>query len=157
MSLSSGQVANIMSALLGKLDTQTFAEVKRILECNITDASVPNGEPYNNIKTYSAELFNRLMESGRGIVEERPEEELLAVYMDRGKVQRLFNKVPVGGYLAAMPGIHKSKEGSSQLTISLLATDAALNILPVHLNGSIHGEEQWDNRRVMAAMDKVFL
>jgi predicted ATP-dependent Lon-type protease len=157
MSLTSTQAAQVMSALAGKVDQNTFQIVKNLLDLNLQNNDIPEGESYHNIKVYCQRLRDRLIASGKGIVTDDPEQEMLMVYMDREKVKRLFISVPEGGYLAAMPGIHTAPTGEDQLTISLLAADRNLNILDAHIQGSTHGEESWGNRNMMCNLESIFL
>lgn len=131
--------------------------VKNLLDLNLQNNDIPQGESYNNIKVYCQRLRDKLVASGRGIVTDDPEQEMLMVYMDRDKVKRLFTAVPDGGYLAAMPGIHTAASGEDQLTISLLAADRDFNILEAHIQGDTHGEESWGNRNMMCNLENVFL
>lgn len=157
MSLTPSQAAQILTVLNGKVDPNTFEIVRNLLDLNLLDNDIPEGESYNNIKMYCQRLRDKLISSGKGIVTDDPEQEMLVVYMDRAKVKRLFNSVPEDGYLAAVPGIHDSTSGEEQLTISLLAADRNLNILQSHIIGDTHGEESWGNRNTMCNLDSVFL
>lgn len=156
MALTPAQAAEVMAALNGKVDSNTLQIVKNLLDLNLVNNNIPAGESYNNIKTYCLRLRDKLRASGKGIVTDDPDKEMLLVYMDREKVKRLFNTVPQDGYLAAIPGIHTASTGEDQLTISLLAADKDLNILPSHIQGSAHGEESWGNRNMMCNLDTVF-
>ncbi len=157
MSLTSIQAAQVMTALAGKVDDNTLQIVKNLLDLNLVNNDIPEGESYHNIKVYCQRLRDRLVASGKGIVADDPEQEMLIVYMDKDKVRRLFSSVPDGGYLAAMPGIHTAPSGEDQLTISLLAADRNLNILDAHIQGNKHGEESWGNRNMMCNLESVFL
>lgn len=155
MALTPQQADEVLSALDGNVDDNTYEIVRNLLDLNITDNGIPAGESYNNIKQYCRRLRDKLRASGKGIVTDDPDKEMLIVYMDRSKVKRLFNSVPEGGYLAAIPGIHTSANGEDQLTISLLAADKDLNILPAHLLGQTHGEQSWGNRNIMQNLDTI--
>lgn len=157
MSLTSSQAAQVLAVLAGKVDQNTYKIVQNLLELNLLNSNIPEGESYNNIKVYCQRLRDKLIASGKGIVTDDPEQEMLIVYMDREKVKRLFTAVPDGGYVAAMPGIHTSATGEDQLTISLLAADRDLNILQSHILGNTHGEQSWDNRNMMCNLESVFL
>lgn len=155
MALTPVQAAEVMAALAGKVDNNTLQIIKNLMDLNMVDNNIPAGESYNKIKEYCQRLRAKLRSSGKGIVTDDPEKEMLLVYMDHSKVKRLFNTIPKDGYIAAIPGIHTSSTGEDQLTISLLGADKDLNILSSHLTGSAHGEESWGNRNMMCNLDTI--
>ncbi|WP_118972645.1 hypothetical protein [Taibaiella koreensis] len=156
MALTSSQAAQVLALLAGQVDPSVFQTVKNILDLQLqANNNLPDGESYTNIKEYCLRLRDKLIASGKGIVADDPKDEMLMVYMDRDKVRRLFNSVPQDGYMAAFPGIHTSPNGKDQLTISLLAADKDLNILPGHISGNIYGEQSWGNRTMMCDLDTL--
>lgn len=156
MALSSAQIAQVMTALTGKVDNFTFQYVKDLLNLDTNQTTLPPGEPYQNIKNYSLRLRNRLQAMGTGITTHTPQDEILLVYMDVAKVKRLMARIPTNGYLAALPGIHtNTTTGTDQLTVSLLGCDNNLAILPTHLNNTLPGEESWGNCNIMSNLSIV--
>ncbi|WP_118951146.1 hypothetical protein [Taibaiella helva] len=156
MALTSSDAAQVLALLTGRVDPIVYQTVKNILELQVqNNQNLPAGESYTNIKEYCQRLRDKLVATGRGIVTDDPKDEMLTVYMDRNKVGRLFNAVPEDGYVAAFPGIHTSDSGKDQLTISLLAADKNLNILPGHISGNVHGEQSWGNRTMMCDLDTL--
>jgi|GEM_PF-1905105 len=152
MTLTTAQAAGILAMLEKKVDPDTLRTIERILSLHTETPDIPDGDSYTSIRQYSQNLYDVLLKSGRGIATDHPDDELLMVYMDRDKVKRLFRSVPSGGYLAALPGIHRDKDGAMQLTVSLLATDGNKMPLPGHISGSMHGEQSWDARNIMRNM-----
>ena len=109
-------------------------------------------DSYRNIHGYATEFKDLLLKSAKGIVKSNPDQEPIVIYMDVKNITELIRR---GGsdtvYLAAVLGIEHtdgSKEG--ELTISLLCTDEAGNILPNHINGELAGEEVWPYRRLIS-------
>lgn len=155
MILTPSQIQQILAALNGKIDNETLATVKKLLETAGGNTSLPPGDTYDQIKTYSERLLAQYQALGRGITTDAPEDETLVVYMDVARVKRLLTIVPANGYVAAFPGIHTAGTGQNQLTISLLAADNNLRILPNHTTGNVCGEESWDNRNILGNMAAV--
>lgn len=154
MILTPSQIAQVLSALAGKVDDQTMAVVKQLLEYTTGMDGLPPGDSYEEIKAHSQRLFKQFQTLGRGIATDSPQEETMVVYMDMNKVKRLLPRVPADGYIAALPGI-ASGSGKEHLTISLLAADRNFRIMPDHISGGVCGEQSWDNRNIMSSMDVV--
>lgn len=153
MALTIAQVNLILSTIQPVVDVAVLAEVKQLLQNALADTPHP-GDPYDNIKQYSITLLDNLRANSRGICCDNPDEDNMAVFMDKIRVQRLLNKVPAGGYIAALPGIHKV-EGTNKFTVSLLAADSSLNIMEDHCNGNLHGEETWKDTRTFSDLDTL--
>jgi len=156
MMLNPSQFKQVMDTLTGKVDKQVLETVTKLLGSPAADNMVAPGETYTDIRSYSERLAARFIANGRGIVADDPNNEVMVVYMEVDKVQRLLTQVPVNGYVAALPGVHNAAgSGQDQVTISLLAADAARNIIPGHVGGNVLGEEAWDNINIIAHMAQV--
>ncbi len=153
MALTIAQVNLILTTIQPVVDAAALAEVKQMLENALADNPHP-GEPYDNIKQYSVTLLDNLRSNSRGICSDDPNEDNMAIFMDKNRVQRLLNKVPVGGYIAAFPGIH-TINGVDKLTVSLLAADDTFTILDGHCNGQMQGEQAWKNTRTFADLETI--
>jgi hypothetical protein len=155
MTLTPAQAQQVLAAVTGKVDDDVFDIIKNLANSsNGHDPMLP-GETYQQIKVYSQRLLDQYMALGRGIATDSPQEETMVVFMDPAKINRILNVVPANGYVAAFPGIHTSPSGKEEITISLLAADSNMNIIPGHISGQINGEESWDNCNIMANMNEV--
>lgn len=150
MALTLTQANLILTTIKPVVDAAAFDEVKQLLDNAMADHPSP-GDTYDNIKQYSVTLLNNLRSNSRGICSDDPNEDNMAVFMDKNRVQRLLNKVPIGGFVAALPGIH-TINGVNKLTVSLLASDDEFNILEDHCNGNLHGEETWKDTRTFSEL-----
>lgn len=154
MSLTPTQVSQILSILTGKIDNATLAIVKNLLEGATINNNFPPGDTYQQIKSYSQRLLTQYQTMGTGIATANPHDETMVVYMEPGRLKRLFASIPSDGYIAALPGIHHGT-GNDHLTISLLGADKNMNILPEHISGDVYGEETWVNLNVMGNLDSI--
>lgn len=125
----------------------------QLIDQHTTGEPPAAGDPYANIRSYSSLLYDKFRAMGTGIVSEEPDDEMLAVYMEKDKVRKLLHDVPEDGYLAAFPGIHTPAGKSPRLTISLLATDKSKRPLEMHISGGRHGEQCWDSRTTMKEIE----
>ncbi|RYE11801.1 MAG: hypothetical protein EOP51_32575 [Sphingobacteriales bacterium] len=156
MMLNPSQLKQVMDALTGKVDKQVLETVNSLLGVTSSAHILAPGDTYTNIRSYSERLQAQFVANGRGIVADDPNNEVMVVYMEVDQVKRLLSQVPQNGYVAALPGVHNaSGTGQDQVTISLLAADAARNIIPGHIGGSVMGEEAWDNINIMANLAQV--
>lgn len=153
MALTIAQVSQILTAIQPVVTPSVYAEVKQMLDNAMADNPAP-GETYDNIKQYSVNLRDTLIANSGGICNEDPNEDNMAIFMDKNRVQRLLNQVPIGGYIAALPGIH-NVDGRNKLTVSLLASDDSFNILEEHCTGQLYGEETWKNTRTFSDLDAI--
>ncbi|PSK92600.1 hypothetical protein [Taibaiella chishuiensis] len=153
MALTLAQVAQILTTIQPVVDNSVYNEVKLLLNNAMAESPSP-GETYDNIRQYSINLRETLVANASGICHDDPNDDNMAIFMDRSRVQRLLNKVPTDGYIAALPGIH-TVEGIQKLTVSLLASDNSFQILDLHCNGQLHGEETWKNTRTFGDLDTV--
>ncbi len=153
MALSINQVAQILTAIQPVVDNSVYNEVKLLLNNALAESPHP-GETYDNIRQYSVNLREVLLANSSGICHDDPNQDNMAIFMDRNRVQRLLNVVPPGGYMAALPGIH-TVEGVQKFTVSLLASDDSFQILDDHCTGKLHGEETWKNTRTFSEFDNV--
>jgi hypothetical protein len=154
MPLTQQQVDVVLDALLNQIDDNLYGAVKSVLSGYCAPLPVA-GDPYSNIKDYSARLLSVLQQLDRGIVQSNPLDETMMVMMEKNKIKRLLNHVPDGGYLAALPGIHKNAAGAEEFTVSLLAFDASSRILSDHTGGNLCGEEMWDKRNSFNTINTV--
>lgn len=153
MALTIAQVNLIQTTLQTVLPPAALAEVKQLLDNAMADNPSP-GDSYDNIKQYSVTLLDILRTNSRGICCDNPDEDNMVVFMDKNRVQRLLNKVPIGGYIAALPGIHKMN-GVDKLTVSLLAADDNFAVLEHHCNGQLPGEQTWKDTRTFSDLDTI--
>jgi len=152
MMLTKAQADSIMKDLDGKVSSETLSLIKSLVKKNTEDNTLNDGDSYTDIRGYSKLLYDKLVQIGTGVVVTQPGDETLMVYMEPKKVRRLLNNVPDDGYLAALPGIH-TRNGISELTVSLLAIDNNMQPMPEHVAGNLPGEECWDNRSLMKQMN----
>lgn len=154
MPLTQQQVDVVLNALLNRIDDDLYGAVKSVLSGYCATLPVA-GDPYSNIKEYSARLLSVLQQLDRGIVQSNPLDETMLVMMEKNKIKRLLNHVPEGGYLAALPGIHKNAAGADEFTVSLLAFDNNSKIHADHTTGNLCGEEMWDKRNSFSSINTV--
>ncbi len=160
MKLNPAQAQQVLAAVAGKVDSDVMNILKEMASGNgATGDSMNNilapGETYQDIKNYSQRLLEQYQALGRGIATDNPQEETMVVFMDPAKINRILSVVPANGFVSAFPGIHTSPMGKEEITISLLAADSNMNIIPGHISGQINGEESWDNCNIMAHINEV--
>lgn len=155
MTLTDTQLQEILHVLAGTCDPATLQTIENTLRPYSHATQNYPSEPYSVIKTNSQQLHQHLRTTGRGIVANNPNDEVLAIFMEREQVSRILDAVPAYGHLAALPGIEYKPDGTKQITISLLAADRKCRILQEHIDGSLNGEESWGQRSVMGDIANV--
>jgi hypothetical protein len=124
----------------------------------MTKFKILTPDSYKNIKSYSSryiELLKNDLQSG--IVKDKAQDEGLVIYFDVASVIDLIRR---GGtntvYLAGLLGVHTTKAGENEFTISLLCADKSGDILPEHKSGALDGEEVWPLRAKVSDFKTVF-
>jgi len=141
---------------LSGLNPDLIGDILGILKKCVHGPCITPATPYSEIKGFTAAYKAALEERGSGIVCSDYEDEMMITYMDRDRVERVFDNVPAGGFLAGIPSVHTDASGLQQFTISLLPCNPDLTFVESAYKSPIDGEEIWGNFNILKNFDKVF-